>query len=93
MSVYAVAAVPEISADDPEVNYDDIGISLRWQENGEGLDDYGIELIFTGSMILTRFDVEDGAAGSFRISQDNPDGDTLSGSFDLSWWEEWSPEG
>ena len=85
-------AVPEIGEGDPEVVYDEIGIGLRWQKNGQGLDDYNIEHPFSGSMTLTRFDVEEGAAGSFNLSQESPTGDTLMGSFDLSWWEEWSPE-
>jgi hypothetical protein len=65
----------------------DVWFSLRWTLNGEGLEDALIEAE-SGWLTISRYD-ESGVEGSFNIGE--PPGDTLAGSFDLSWWEGWEP--
>jgi hypothetical protein len=62
---------------------DEAGLTMRWLDQGDGFDEVLIEV--PGTLTVTRYDGS-GVAGQIDL------GDTLSGSFDVSWWEEWQPE-
>jgi hypothetical protein len=85
--------VPDIGEADLPLTYNvpDVWIDLEWTQVGQEPWDTGGFYMDTGSLTLTRFDTI-GLAGTFDFGDPLSGGDWLSGSFDLSWWNERSPE-
>jgi hypothetical protein len=62
----------------------DAWLDMRWLVEGQpGFDEF--YLVAPGTLIITRYDAT-GIAGTFDM------GPTLTGSFDVSYWEQWEPD-